>query len=189
MTIKLKSMLSVIAGGLISLLIVGFIIGVSTYLWMLHLAYEPITDTKDFIWTYVFGLILLSLVILSYRILRNKRPQFSYGLLIGLIPIVLILYFNTTGYYDYLTPDDFNKKVWMDNNPKPFEMAHSLISNRLTEGLTKNEVIELLGTDYTKNYSNDSTFVYQLDIASFTYVEIHFDSKGVVAKTNYRYND
>ncbi len=186
---RLKNILSIIGGGLISLIILGLIIGVVAFFWMLHIEYEPITESKDYICIYGFGLILLLLVLIPYRLLRNRRPNFSYGLLIGLIPIGFILYLNTTGYYEYLTPEDFDKKVWFENNPKPYEMARSLIKNGLTEGLTKQEVIKLLGTDFAKNYSDDSTFVYQLDIARFAYIEIHFDKKEIVKKTNYRYND
>jgi hypothetical protein len=189
MTKKFKNILSIISGGLITLIILGLIIGVFAFFWMLHLGYEPIPEIRDYIWTYLFGLILLILVIIPFQLLRKKRPYFSYGLLIGLLPIGLIFYLNTSGLYEYLTPDDFDKKIWIDSNPKPYEMARSLIKNNLTDSLTRQEVIELLGADYSKNYSDDSTLVYQLDIASFAYIEIHFDKKGMVKRTNYIYND
>lgn len=184
-----KNILSIVLGGLISLTIIGLIIGVVAYLWMLHLAYEPITETIDYIQIYGFGLILLLLVFIPFRLLKNKRPNFSYGLLIGLIPIGLMFVMNTTGFYDYLTPDDFVKTVWIESNPKPYYMSWSLMEKGLTDRLSKQEILELLGDDIVKEYSNDSTIAYQLDIARFAYLEIHFDKNGITARTNYNYYD
>jgi hypothetical protein len=158
-------------------------------LWLLHYGYEPITETEDYFLIYGFGLILLFLIFIAYRLIKNKLQFFSYGLLIGLIPIIFVFYSNTVDYYKYLTPADFDKKVWIACNPKPYEMSRSLIKNGLLNKLTKKEVIELLGSDFSKDYSDDSTIVYQLDIAKFTYLEIHFNKTGITRKVNFRYND
>ncbi len=189
MTKRVKNILSIILGGLISLTTIGLIIGVVAFLWMLHLGYEPITETKDYIQTYGFGLILLLLVLIPFRLLKNKRPNISYGLLIGLIPIFLIFVHNTTELYDHLTPDAFVKNVWIESNPKPYVMTRYLMVNGVTDNLSRQEILELLGDDFVKEYSNDSTIAYQLDIARFAYFEIHFNKNEIVARTIYNYYD
>ena len=68
-------------------------------------------------------------------------------------------------------------------------MTRSLMEKGLTDRLSRQEILELLGDDIVKEYSNDSTIAYQLDIARFAYLEIHFDKNGITARTNYNYYD
>lgn len=189
MTTTSKRILSVTGGAITSIIVIGLIIGIVTFFWMLHLSYEPIMDTIDYFWTYGFAVILLILVLLPFWIFKNKRPYYSFGLLAGLIPVIFIVILNTIDYYNYLTPDDFDEKQWRQSTPKSYDNSRSLVKDKLAVGLSKGEIIELLGDDYIEKYSDDSTFVYQLDIARFTYLIVRFDETGVVKWTDYTYYD
>lgn len=189
MKLKRNKLLNIFIGAIVSTTIIGLIIGVSAFLYMLHLGYEPITELKDYLWTFIFVLILSIFIIVPFLLIKRKRPNFAIGLLISLLPIGFIFILNIIGLHDFLTPEQFDKKVWIENNPKPYEMSRSLIRDKLTLNLDKQEVIELLGDDYSKEYSDDSTLIYQLDIARIAYIAVHIDKNGLVYKTDYIYYD
>ncbi len=186
---KEKKFVSILLGALISLIIIGLIIGIVSFFSMLSNSFEPIPYSKDYLYTYGFVIILLTLVFIAFTLLKRKRANFSYGLLAGLLPIGFVLVMNSLGYYDYLNPVDFDKQQWSDNNPKSYEMTRSLIKNDLINDLSKNEVIDLLGNNFVTEFTDDSTFVYQLDIARFAYFEVHFDKNDRTKGINYMYHD
>jgi len=189
MAFKTSKIVNITLGALISLIVMGFIIGVVTFFWMLHLGYEPITTLSDYMWTFAFVLFLILLMSISLKLVKRKKPNFAKGILFGFAPIVFVLISNSIGMYQYLTPQKFDKTIWSENNPKSYEMSRSLIKNELTLGLTKHELIEMLGDDYVEGYSNDSTLIYGLDNARIVYLVIHLNQNGFVYRTNYIYYD
>ncbi|TXE05130.1 hypothetical protein [Algoriphagus aquimarinus] len=91
----------------------------------------------------------------------NWRNEISFGLAFILGPIVyvsifLIFIFTAT----YYPKKEFDKQLWISNPDIRYEMTGDLIDNNRLIGLSKNEVINLLGEDYY--FSTDTSINYDV---------------------------
>ena len=53
---------------------------------------------------------------------------------------------------------DFNQKEWKSNAEERYKMSKDIIESKMLIGKTRDEVIEILGTDYTSNSKDKLTY-------------------------------
>lgn len=91
-----------------------------------------------------------------FRIGKSKKRKF-YSIIPSALsaPFVfgLILYSVL-----YLPNLDFDKTKWKQNVTTRHKMTKDIIGNKLLIGLTKNEVIELLGKDYSEPFEKSIAY-------------------------------
>ncbi|WP_179005719.1 hypothetical protein [Winogradskyella forsetii] len=59
-----------------------------------------------------------------------------------------------------LRSKEFNSKDWIENVDSRYRMVNDLEKNKKLNGKTKNEIIELLGNEYTTDYWTKNTICY-----------------------------
>ena len=59
-----------------------------------------------------------------------------------------------------LRSKEFNSRDWIENANLRYRMIKDLEKNKKPNGKTKNEIIELLGTEYTTGYWTKNTICY-----------------------------
>jgi len=59
-----------------------------------------------------------------------------------------------------LRSKEFNSKDWIENVDSRYRMVNDLEKNKKLNGKTKNEIIELLGTEYTTDCWTKNTICY-----------------------------
>ncbi len=59
-----------------------------------------------------------------------------------------------------LRSKEFNSKDWIENMDSRYRMVNDLEKNKKLNGKTKNEIIELLGTEYTTDCWTKNTICY-----------------------------
>jgi uncharacterized membrane protein len=84
----------------------------------------------------------------------------------------------------YYPKDRFSKQKWETNIEERYTMSKNIIKSEILIGKTKEEVIELLGNEYT-NYSEDHMgyylgFVPRLFNIDPDYLDIYFENGKVV---------
>ena len=184
-----QNILYFIAGIFVSLIcnIVFIIIGI--YFWLLKYGYEPLEELKDFLYKYCFLIGLVFLLSIFFYLIKKRHKFFARGLLFGFLPIFICVALNTYDVINYYSPTKFDSNKWKRNVLKPYDMSRTILWNHLAIGKTKKEIISLFGKDYINDYSDDTKFSYRLDIANFSYFEIHFDKSGRSVSVTYNYHD
>ena len=173
-----------------SIVIYGGIIGVSIFFYLLHRGYFPIPDIKDYLYTYLFCAGVSLLIIAPFLVLRKRFKHFSYGLLFSLLFIGVIVVGNTIDFYNYLTPEPFDEKQWKSKPDKSLDMVYYLMRNEsILNDKTRPEVINLLGSDFIDEYSDERRLTYHIGASDISYFEITFDSTDRVEQFYYRYHD
>lgn len=177
-------------GILTSIVIYGGIIGVSIFFYLLHRGYFPIPDIKYYLYTYLFCAGVALLIIGPFLILRRRFKHFSYGLLFSLLFIGVIVVGNTIDSYNYLTPEPFDEVQWKSQPDKSLDMVYYLMRNdSILNDKTRPEVINLLGSDFIDEYSDERILTYHIEVSDISYFEITFDSTDKVEQFYYRYHD
>lgn len=86
--------------------------------------------------------------------------------------------------YTYYPKTEFNKKVWHENKEERFKMSNDIIESNMLIGKTKQEVIEILGSDFYKYSENHIGyylgFVPRLLTIAPDMLGIHFKGGKVV---------
>lgn len=133
--------------------------------------------------------VILVLGVITYPIYSKQiNPERAYTAIVLTIVTALLFYFTHYGFFKYYS--DFTPSKWYktDNNLRGY-MINSLEEKYNLLGMTKKEIIELLGTpDYSQNneYRHDE---YQTDyyeyIINYVMIDpvmyrISFDSEKVV---------
>ncbi len=75
---------------------------------------------------------------------------------------------------------DFNKESWVNSPSERYEMADDLLDNHLFVGMSKNEVISLLGDTY---YEYQTKFEYNMGSSGYDWVYllyIEFETESVI---------
>lgn len=97
---------------------------------------------------------------------------------------IIIIWIFSVSYYP---AKDFDKQKWQSNIEQRYEMSADIIVSKILIGKTKNQVIELLGNDYSTD--NDRTITYDLGhVPSLfnidpDFLEIEFEN-GIVINVN-----
>ena len=81
------------------------------------------------------------------------------GLALLIIPYILFI----ISFGNPYPSEEFNSNIWKNNEEKRIELIDNLMDKKLLDGLTKNELIELLGepiekTGYFKNSGRDMIY-------------------------------
>lgn len=88
----------------------------------------------------------------------------------------------------YYPNNDFNKEEWISNQDERFKLSEDLIESKILIGKTKQEVIQLLGEDYS---SHNNHITYDLGFVPGFFnidpdvLDIYFE-KGKVVKVDQR---
>ncbi len=85
--------------------------------------------------------------------------------------------------YAYYPKEEFNRKEWISNPQERYEMTENIIESNMLIGKSKDEVIKLLGGDYS--ISNDSIY-YEIGMLPGLFrlepdiLDIYFENNIVV---------
>ena len=181
--------LNIILGAIISLIVILATIGIGLFFFSFHKSYFPIPEYKDFIYIFISSILLVLLIIALFVLLKKKYKNFAKGLLIGLLPIIIVFIFTTIDFFDFIKPESFDSEKWKLSNPKPYEMAQSIIWKKEALNISKPEIIKIFGNDVVEQYSNDTLFTYQLNISRIAYFQILFNEFEKSEKIVFRYFD
>ncbi|MCB0762993.1 MAG: hypothetical protein KDC12_15815 [Flavobacteriales bacterium] len=124
-------------------------------------------------------------VLVSRRFIRAGKKYTAIGTVI--LPLLALLavtvsYFNNFNYHT-----TFNHTTWQQDMHKPFDMAATLVKDKVLIGMTRIEVEEMLGQGHEKSYGDQSQgngYVSYLVEHSWTLI-IYFE-KDIVVDTKLR---
>jgi len=186
---QMKKILNIIIGSVLSLLIFGLLTIIPFFFYNLHLGYFPILDIKDFIYVYAYCLVMCLIVLGVFALVRRKNLDLARGLLASLVFVLMVFVLNTLSFIGYLTPEPFDQELWKSEPSKPLEMVHYITRNDILKDKTRHEVIDLLGSDYRKDYSDNSRLTYHIKGNRITFFQVNFDDQMTVKEAYYTYND
>jgi hypothetical protein len=99
------------------------------------------------------------------------------------VGIILIWIFSIS----YYSTNDFNQSKWTSNIEERYVMSEDIIESKMLIGKTKEELIQILGPDFSSN--TESRITYELGFVPGLfnidpdYLEIKFDN-GIVVSVN-----
>lgn len=103
---------------------------------------------------------LVRWILTKFKLRSDKRREY-----IAILPTIIlspILYlailFVVLFVYAYYPKEAFNRLEWINNPQERYEMSENIIESNMLIGKSKDEVIKLLGSDYS--VSNDSIYYY-----------------------------
>ena len=111
-------------------------------------------------------IIILILAIPTYFISRWIMKRFKFGddnnrKYIAIIPSLFlspIIYFVLVMIWifsiSYYPTNDFNQDKWNSNIEERYKMSEDIIESKMLIGKTRDEVIQILGNNFTSNYEN-----------------------------------
>lgn len=126
--------------------------------------------------------------ILNKNNIGNEKNRKYFAILpaIFLSPFVyvgiMLIWFFSISYYP---ESKFDKKEWDTNVEERYEMSEDIIESELLIGKTKNEVVKLLGSDYSDyitEISYELGYVPELFNIDPDYLDIYFNDKGIVVQ-------
>ena len=131
--------------------------------------------------------------LLSVLRVESKRTQ-RIGALVIAIGISPFIYGGIISAWVYSTSiyptETFNKEKWATNSEKRYKMVEDIIESDLLEGKTIEEVIVLLGNEYSTHNHNQISyyigFVPGMLNIDPEYLDIYFDNGKVVRVERHR---
>ncbi len=116
----------------------------------------------------VFQVLFLIPSYFLYRKFLTKKFRIKNIKLYSILATLLMPIFLTTIMigicYGIINPilrsKEFNSKDWIQNVDSRYRMVNDLEKNKKLNGKTKNEIIELLGTEYTTDCWTKNTICY-----------------------------
>ena len=142
----------------------------------------------------VIILTFLCLIIPSYFVLRKflkgyfaekkERNFTSIGIAVLTSPIVfIIILFIYLSWFLYEPERDFDRQRWFTDEGLRYEMKEDIVDNKMLEGKSKNQVIELIGRPDNKDSLN--IWNYYLGSSSaglgwqYNYLKLIFEKEKV----------
>jgi hypothetical protein len=146
-------------------------------------------------------IIVLILAIPTYFICKWIMTKLKIGeeknrKLLALIPTVIlspiiyvglvVIWFFSISYYP---SNDFDKNEWESNVEERYEMSEDIIESEMLIGKTKDEVIQILGNDFSLN--TEKRLSYELGFAPGlfnidpSYLDIKFENGKVISVHQY----
>lgn len=133
---------------------------------------------------FIFIIAIILYLLLRKLFFRHKRlwPAMAALILSPLIYLILAKAFFSSEYY--YEKQDFDPIVWQQNAEERFRMSEDIIESRILIGKTREEVIEILGTDFS-DY-NPTHIAYYLGYKPALinidpdYLDIYFENGRVV---------
>ena len=187
---KRNRALFTIVGGIESFAVVGVIMFVVGFFFLLHKGYFPIPESKDYIWMFTVGGGMGLIIILVHLLLRKRYKHFSRGILFSLVVVLALLIYSTIDLIWFLTPEPFEQEVWKSGSDKSLEMVYSLIRDEsILVGKTRNEAVDLLGSDFIEQYTDKTRLTYHIDVNRITFFQLSFNESGTVERAYYLYYD
>jgi hypothetical protein len=147
-------------------------------------------------------IIVLILAISIYFFCKRILRKYNIGTksnrkFLALIPSLIlspILYFGLIIIWifsmSYYPTNDFNKNEWNSNIEERYKMSEDIIESEILIGKTRDEVIELLGNNFSTN--NKSRLSYKLEFIPGLfnidpdYLDIRFENGVVINVIQYK---
>ena len=116
-----------------------------------------------------FLLLIISSYFVLLKILKNyvaekkQRNITSLGIAVFISPILfIIISFIYLSWFLYEPEREFDRKRWVSDPALRYEMKEDIVDNRLLEGESKKQIIELIG----RPDNSDSLNVWNYDLGS-----------------------
>jgi hypothetical protein len=159
MRLILNQFLSFVAG----ILLTAFAYAAMLYLFFFgtfSLAGETLSEkeNRDALYFYAIVVVIIITLFIAYRLYKSNRKLAAKGIAIASLYAFFILfqfgqnYFDNFKYYQH-----FVQSQWKQSVDKPFKMAKTMTKEKVLIGLTKQQVLDKLGSpkDSMKNENID----------------------------------
>ncbi len=142
-----------------------------------------------------FLLLIISSYFVLLKILKNyvaekkQRNITSLGIAVFISPILfIIISFIYLSWFLYEPEREFDRKRWVSDPALRYEMKEDIVDNRLLEGKSKKQIIELIG----RPDNSDSLNVWNYDLGSssaglgwqYNYLQLIFEMEKVKEVNN-----
>lgn len=147
-------------------------------------------------------IIILILAIPTYFICRWIMRKIKIGndrnrKFLAIIPTVIlspILYIGFVMIWifsiSYYPTSDFDQKEWSSNVEERYKMSEDIIESKILIGKTREEVIQILGTDFLNNNESELTYELGFEPGLFNidpdYLDIKLENGIVISVNQYK---
>lgn len=137
--------------------------------------------TLFYILYFILPICLLFVPIFLYLIFKDKKSkvlQYSFISLVIYVVLLISIMFSIKSYFS-----KFSKEKWESTVANRYYMIDDIEKNHNIIGKNKNDIIDLLGNNFTENEEN-STIMYEIEysLVAVKYYILYFDN-DIVVKT------
>ena len=127
----------------------------------------------------ILPICLLLVPIYSYFMFKDKNAKIIKCSFVSLILFIVLFFGTVIGLKGYFIK--FSKDKWNNYNANRHYMINDIENNYNLIGKSKNEIVQLLGTNYIENTDN-STIMYDINysLASVQYYELYYEDDCVI---------